>query len=349
MATHQDSYSQQRSSGGLRSFSGDLQYCFDFLVYALAAAILAHLIWSAIFMVNRPFVGAYWRYYDGQVLAITSGSQAEGLIRSTDRVLSVNGVATSEALYLRGIEVGDTVSLAIERGGQQVALTLAASKAPVSATVQDLPPIVTATFFWAAGLLVYAFSRAYRQRLVFFLFYGLLALALSSGATSALAGDWNLLIYRFAGIWGGGAGIISQLYLLQPNMSQRRFRSASALTLGIPLLLTFAIIAAFRLDSPDLSSAAALAFHTWVAVSLLLIALIPVLAYYRTDSVKTRQQIRFLVFGVIISVAPILFFSVIGYWLPAFDAVYIPAHYTLFLLVLLPIVTGYAALRHKLL
>lgn len=264
-------------------------------------------------------------------------------MRAGDRVLTVDGGLPSEASWpvpegpkaieVRSATTSETLSVDY-RGGSARAL------GPSLETV--------AAIFAVVGMLV--FLRAYRSAEI--VAFSLFALAAAAALAIAPAGLLGHIWARVASLASStGAAALFFVFFLQfgakeETSAARRVKPLIVVALVVPLGLAIALVAGLRGPEPAYTAARTAALGVIVGGFFAGCAAL-VARYRRTRDDAVREQIRTVLVGTLLGVAPFLLLSILPY---VISGTYIVRpHVTALGAALIPLSFAYAILRYRLL
>ena len=281
-------------------------------LFVLACLVFGIGLASYVYELSLPALGFNWNNTDGVVFAVLEGGPAEqaGLQRG-DIFLRLEGVSLDERDEFRqawrGVRDYQTVSITIERDGQERSLTFA---------VEAMPPFLEgygiyyliALGFWIAGVLVYLGRGQDRVAMVYLVFC--LAVAMASFTNTNV----NVSFIRWASVLqrvstGLMVGLFLHFSIVFPEEKQidRKWQPLilalfylPGLVLGslnaylFPLQLKGEFNLLFRL----LFLGPALGFLGWIA-SL-------IHTYVTTASAEVKEQLREMGGGITLTLLPFI-------------------------------------------
>jgi sigma-B regulation protein RsbU (phosphoserine phosphatase) len=306
------------------------------------------------------------------------GPAAAAGLRPGDRILLVDTIPATElhaANYrLRSVRVGETLALAVAASdaaagpsaatstGAPAATSAGAAAASRRVSLTAAPP-PAAEILWrfllgavglftlAVGFLL-AFQRPEKLTLVFFAICFAISFFLRERLIIESA-TWRVLhdrLYEFCELLLPTFFI--HFFLLFPTRppSARR-RLLERLIYVPPILITLGMIALRARPDPDPAAAfrreslRLLIATLYVLASSAFAVLLFVRSYRATHADRERAQLRAVVWGTVLGIAPVLSGFVLANLLPAAE---LPGlRYTIFALLLIPASFGYAAFRYR--
>jgi hypothetical protein len=300
-----------------------------------------------------PFYGFFVQLPSGLVMEAAEGSS----VRPGDRLLSINGRAVLTAADLLDVisenPRGTPLRVVLERDSGRVEASQPRVPLPARRVATQLGGMVLAGLFLAVGLLV-SLRPTGKAGQLFFLFCLTVALLLG-GPPVVLRGE-ILLRLAISVLWAAlllGSAFFLHFFLLFPTPHPLALRFGwMGWFLYVPPVAFLALLVGLNVASevsfiPDVLVQAvskgvvlvALAYFLWAVLTF-------VDSYRRLEDPLEREKLRWLVWGVAISILPAA--AILG--LGAVFNVPIPYGDVVILgtLVFLPISFGYAILSHRL-
>lgn len=210
-----------------------------------------------------------------------------------------------------------------------------------------------ALLFLAVGTVVWLYARNRQVALLLFCFSST-AMTLFALETS---GSRDPLLGTISGMSSALAFLLCALFLLRFPKDHLPRESASLTSIlvrsalgGLVVLcclsLADALVTYIWNSAPLWLNDAALAYFTVVIISIFLIV---ILSYYRSSSLRERQQLQFLVSGVVLAFSPLLVLTVLPRELHFPQYYRIDPQLSTLSIVLLPLSLGYSILRYQIL
>jgi signal transduction histidine kinase len=318
------------------------------MLAVLAIAYLSLAVWAIRLVVLHPWDGITLRLLTGTVQSVHRLGPAFGLIERGDTITAVDGVPTSLAAPLyAGRRSGDKVQYTVARGGTELSVSVRLARAPSGVLVQGLVPIISAGGVWLLGCTVLVWGVRTRVRTYFFLFCLVFAMALSSGAISAIGPLWASSLFNLCLWWLLPLSIHLHLYF--PDT-----RRATGKQVWLPMLYGVALVASipyliWPMDTlrdlewyPAFNTSSRLALAGGLVGALVLV----IWGHFEEPSAAYRRGARLLMLSSGVAFVPLVMLGllsevVLGYTLVPYWAL-IP------LLLAIPAGYGYAILRHRL-
>ncbi len=322
------------------------------LTILLAAAGLA----GSGHIFTRGFLGMSHRNLT--VAQVSRGGPAEAAgIRPGERILAVGAIPATELptcnYRLRSIRVGETLALEIGAGAGIATrrTSLTAARPPEGEILWRFLLAAAGLFTLAVGFLL-AYQRPEKLTLVFFaicfsISFFLRERLIIESATWREVHDrlyelFELLLPTF---------FIHFFLLFPARLRSARRRLVERLIYVPPVLITLGVIALRAWLDPDPGGAfrreslRLLVATLYVLASTAFAVVLFVRSYRATRAGRDRAQLRVVVWGTVLGIAPLLIAFVLANLLPA---VGLPGlRYTIFALLLIPASFGYAAFRYR--
>lgn len=300
--------------------------------------------WAAWHLGQRPELGASWSFQTGVVREVVPGTPASSRLQPGDRILSIDGIPVRGARPLAHKHAGESVNLIIEREGQRrsVAITLIAPS--LNDYIYRYLPLFVALAFWGFGTVVLAFSPQGREGLLLFLFCQIGSAALASGVVSGYGPLWTAWLFALLLWWLGPLAVHFHLHFpfSAPPPDSRRLAILLYTLAAVGNLLDLVIPLTWQAGREALGMAS----RFWLAGSMLIVVLLLAQAYRRAASPEMRQKVGGVVLGGVVSLLPLLAFSLLP------DALLrqplLPYEFSFLFLLTIPLAYGYAILRHRL-
>ncbi len=318
----------------------------------LAALVLAWVVYSGVTFFRAPYYGASVDFRTGRVLDAQPGS----VLQIGDRVLSLDGLEIGDGGSVRTVRsrvAGASVQVELERAGRRIRASQPEIARPALVVATQMGGKLLGILFLAVGLLV-ALRPTGKPGQLFFLFCATMAYLLSGPALGGISETLMRLTETLT--WAAllfGAAFFLHFFLLfpEPHPLTARFRWLGW-SLYVPPAAFLIVLEALEVASqfsfvPQVlvttlgrsSILVALAYFVWAV-------LVFVDSYRRLEDPVEKEKLRWLVWGVVISIVPaaLLFglVTVLDLHVPYIDVL------TLVCLLFLPVSFGYAILSHRL-
>jgi two-component system NtrC family sensor kinase len=319
---------------------------FPFLV---ALAVIIFMTWTAYFVFNFPYDGIPVLSLDGVVEVIAADSPAVNVLRTGDKILSIDGIAFKTGTNLAsGHKSGDTLSIRVQHGTitKTVAMTLA--HPTVSEQASRLSPLIVALAFWVIGLGVQAFKPSQESTNIFFLFFNTTAFLLTSGAASSVGSAWATILYRLAMWVIGPLTVHFHLHFPQTTrLPRQKWFLTGLYATAIISGLVYSWIArqGYPYTVSALEAPLQIASRILLTGSLLLVVWLLFLSYRNATTSGVRSKIRLVVLGGALSLIPITTLILIPDLL---ELPILPFSALFIFLSILPLTYGFAIFRYRL-
>jgi signal transduction histidine kinase len=326
----------------------EIRFGRPFVVWFFSIASLALLFqvgYAGWFAFQQPYSGLDWSQPSGRVNGVIAGSPAfESGLQVGDILISMNGQQLDKigSSYAE-VSTTETISLIVERNGQNVPITLHFVPPDLAILFQRILPLIVAFCLMVFGFYVWAHKPYDLTVIIYLTLNGLGAATLTFGLLSTLylesVNNWVFLSFSFL------PATLIHFHSIFPSPKKLPANRYLILTLyGFGLISLFLY---YWIQNP--TEVALL----WSLIRLLFVGAIAYSAgllvqIYKTTSYHIeRQRIRLIVVGTFLAFSPMTIFSL----LPDvfFHTTFISYEYTFPFLILISVAYTIAVQRHELL
>ncbi len=315
--------------------------------FILALISLIFIGWSAYSVLTYPHDGILSLSPTGVIRELDSIGR-ENNLEVGDTIVSIDGVPFRDAvLFYENKQVGDSAEFVIIRDNKYLPLTIELNKPQVELIFPVTVVSILALVFWGMGVGVLTFKPGDITSNLFFVFTQVSSILLASGMSSSVGPSWISNLFNFL-LWMVGPVTVHLHYYFPQVVQFRRKRLllvglyVCALIGGSPYLILGATTV-WSLPWYTQLYAAALVFLTF---NLALVMGILIHGYQNALSPGVRSQIRIVVLGGLLSLAPIITLSLFPDVL--FKQPILSYNLAFSFLGLFPLTYGYAIVRHRL-
>ncbi len=287
--------------------------------------------------------------YDGIVLSADDTVEsvaphspaARAGIRPGDRIVAVNGQSLKELHSpYEGIPVGEQLIYWLNRDSEVQIVPVRLEKLPLRRRISDGEPLFVGFVFWLITLFVWLVSPATRVSKIFFLLGQTATVMFATGAISTFKRNSlenclftvSLLIL---------SPLVAHFYLTFPQPRESRYRRlylSSIYGVAAILIVAYVLISRTQFHNQWVQTIASQKLRFVILV--LIAALASLFSPRMGASIHSRRQQRLLIAGMLLSVLPIVAFSILPQVITG--APYINYIWTFPFLVLLPVSYAYA-------
>ncbi|MCC6606499.1 MAG: hypothetical protein IT327_25045 [Anaerolineae bacterium] len=323
--------------------SQHLQPLTNFVFIVLAVAVLGVLLWGTWVITHQPDMGVLWDEV-GEVYYAKPTSP----IRIGDKIIAIDGVPTSESSFpYFEWQRDDQIVLGLARGNETLEIIVEYSeRSPAFILALRVSVMLVAFSFWLAGTIMVLFlPKNKKVGRLFFLWCQLMALALSLGNITYL--PWTAHLSIFFTFWI--VPIAIHLHMFFPlQKSGFKMRLVLPLSYGISAVSVAELLAMANLAqfNESLDAVYGIYFLSWVLLGLLAVIFLLARAYFSSPDKLVRQQVGLVAISGIVSLLPLLIFSVLPDML--FDRSLLPTELMFIFLIGIPLGYSYAIRHYKL-
>lgn len=314
-------------------------------LYLLSTAVLALLVWSTILSVRQPDIGVFWEYSTGIVYQVDAFDPFAKIIQKGDRIISSEGHLPGEVYRQIAGQAGKSIPLVIERNGEISTVQMPLLEPGLPLLASRITPLLIALAFCLTGGIVYSFSKATRQNILFFIFCQMLAITLGAGAISSFTDRWVTTLFDLGLIWAGA--FIVHLHTIFPTGITFRYKKSLLWMVTIlGGILTITLLARqLIVRSQVYDHWVGLTCLLFVAACFLVVLFLWARSFFNATSALERRQAGILAFFGILGFSPLVVFSIIPNLL--MGVTLIPYNFSMASLILIPVGYGYAIHRYK--
>lgn len=316
--------------------------------YLLALITAIYIVWAAWTVAHYPYDGVRSFHPTGLVSEIDQEYPPENTLRLGDTILTVDGVPFREAvpLYINK-QIGMKVNFTVLRGSETLPIEITLSQPPLSEVLVRLAPLLVAVIFLVIGVGVQSFKPVYEGTYLFFLFFLVSAVLITTGLISSAGPRWTPALFSML-VWIiGPLAVHFHFYFPQvTNLPARRPLVLILYSIGLIGGLPYLLFGTSYLRSSPWYNQIVAASRLYVAINLLLVVALLIYTYRYALSPGVRSKIRIVVLGGVLSLLPFIQLTILP------DALLhkpiIPYSYSILLLGIVPATYGYAIFRHRL-
>jgi PAS domain S-box-containing protein len=314
----------------------------------LALISLIFIGWSAYAVFTYPHDGTLSISTTGIIRELDSFGRETNQLIVGDIIISIDGVPYRDAtLYYENKHGGDTAEFIISRDDQLVSLSIQLTEPGIELILSVAVVLILALVFWGMGVGVLSFRPGDITSNLFFMFTQVSALLLASGMISFAGPGWTSNLFNFL-LWVVGP-VTVHLHYYFPQTFQ--FRKKGAILAGLYAIaliggLPYLILGAGTVRSFDWYSQYYAAGLVFLMLNLAFVIGILIHGYQNAISPGVRSQIRIVVLGGVLSLAPIITLTLLPDVL--FAQPILSYNFAFLFLGLFPLTYGYAIVRHRL-
>jgi len=169
--------------------------------FLLALMVLFFIGWSIILVWQYPDDGIRSLTPTGEIDLIDKNGPSYQKLYIGDKVVSIDGVLTPEALpfYIEK-SIGDVVIFDVYRAGKKITIHVTLAEPDLIERLRRVMPLVVAFIFWFIGVGVKAFAPAGEATSLLFSFFLAISIFLSAGQISNVGPNWTSDVYNFL-VW----------------------------------------------------------------------------------------------------------------------------------------------------
>jgi two-component system phosphate regulon sensor histidine kinase PhoR len=316
--------------------------------FILALISLIFIGWSAYAVFTYPHDGTLSTSTTGVIRELDSFGRDINKLRVGDIIVSIDGVPYRDAtLYYENKQPGDTAEFIVNRNNKSLPLSVQLTEPGIELILSVAVVLILALVFWGMGVGVLAFKPGDITSNLFFIFTQVSALLLASGMISFAGPSWISNLFNFL-VWIVGPVTVSLHYYFPQKFQYRRRRT---LLIGLYLIAfiggsPYLILGARTVWSFDWYSQYYAAGLIFLTLNLALVIGILIHGYRNATSPGVRSQIRIVVLGGVLSLAPIMTLTLLSDIL--FAQPILSYNIAFLFLGLFPLTYGYAIVRHRL-
>ncbi|MCC6191846.1 MAG: hypothetical protein IT318_22685 [Anaerolineales bacterium] len=180
-------------------------------LFALALGSLLLTGWATWRLVRHPNAGVTWSHVTGLIEAVDPAGPAAGRLHPGERLLAIDGLAPSQALFYPDKVPGDSVTFLVQRNGESHAVAVKLIQPSAVEIAGRLSPLLVALVFWSVGVILLAFNVSLLS-VLYFLFCQMSAAVLASGAASPIGPFLAVQLFNGLLWWLGPLSIHLHLY-----------------------------------------------------------------------------------------------------------------------------------------
>ena len=311
----------------------------------LAAGLL--IVFGIVRWINHPSLGAGWQP-SGEVYWVRPQSPAAAVLDTSTRLLAIDGAAPRQVLMmLPDREVGDVVSLTIEKDGRRRQVELPVEPATLPEILQGASAMLLAVIFLGFG--IYLVLRAEtsdqtRAALTAGTFFALIGAVIAMGSLGAYGPTWLFQAYGVS-LWIVGTwSTLLHLWFPRPTKLSRH-----PLVVGTVVLLGAGGVLWSLLAPHDylgsVNANAYLGANIWLVINLCASLGLLLWGWLRSPTLAERRQLGVITGGGFMAIVPLLGLSLIP--LLVFRLQSTDYGLELLPLVLLPASYSYALMRYR--
>ncbi|UCD40851.1 MAG: PAS domain S-box protein [Chloroflexota bacterium] len=316
--------------------------------FILALISLIFIGWSAYAVITYPHDGTLSLSTTGVIRELDTFGGEINQLEVGDIIVSIDGVPYRDAtLYYENKQPGDTAKFVVNRDNELITLSIQLTEPGIELILSVAVVSILALVFWGMGVGVLAFKPGDITSNLFFLFTQVSALLLTSGMISFAGPGWTSNLFNFL-LWVVGPVTMSLHYYF-PQRFQFRHRRALLIALyTIALIggLPYLILGARTVRSFEWYAQYYAAGLVFLTINLALVIAILVHGYQNATSPGVRSQIRIVVLGGVLSLAPIITLTLLPDVL--FAQPILSYNFAFLFLGFFPLTYGYAIVRLRL-
>lgn len=318
---------------------------FPFILALISLTIIGL---SAYWVFTYPHDGITSTNASGEIGGLDTFGRDNNQLMLGDQIISVDGVPFPDAIRIyQSKRAGDTAEFVVLRDGSQVYLTVELIEPPLELILTLSVVLILGLVFWGLGVGVLAFKPGDNTSNLFFLFTQVSSLMLVTGLSSSVGPSWVSSLFNFLLWFIGPIAVHLHYHFPQQVEFRRRFEIlvglyVIALLGGAPYLLLGAQSIRSYLWSTQLY-AISLIFLT---ANLVFVLGLLIFDYRNAVNPGVRSQIRIVVLGGVLSLAPLITLTLLPDAL--LSQTIVSYNFAFLLLGLFPLTYGYAIVRHRL-
>jgi hypothetical protein len=281
-------------------------FCFLIVTVSLVFFILS---------IFRPYTGLSLSKTDSgwQISYVDPNSlAAQANIKVGDRPVEING--QSSQIFLKQYEKAGLVMsysikqiTVIDNNGQLKSLDTGNARLPWKSRINPIIWFILSLSFWIDGIWVY-FRKPENLASILFCLCGLvLGLALSgniAGARSIPGGSQTALIFTTIGPW-----MLLHFFVILPEERAWIQRKPYLYLIYLPVLIILILLPTIGYSNGQPVSWFRMVRFFSIAAGFLAILGVAIYNYVSTSSVRTRQQMKIILYSCLLSLTPILCLS----------------------------------------
>ena len=278
-----------------------------------AAVTLAIVVYAAVLLWNGIYIGAAWNVHSGVIYSVDDRSPAaQAGLHVGDRIRRINGRPLSTPISPpQNASTPAYITFTVERSGQELTIPVSLTAPPLWVRVRRWIPLLVALAFWGISLGVWAFHPNHNITRLFFFTSQVTAALLAVGTLTTL--------YVPHVAWS--CPVFGLLLLILPPMTLHFFalfppeiptplrRRLLLSVYGTALLLGGITLLGYWGKLPP--SWPYKMFNRIYVIVVFILTLFVVFRHWRDASLRTLRYRRLVIMNMGISIAPLLFLSLI--------------------------------------
>lgn len=316
--------------------------------FILALISLIFIGWSAYSVLTYPHDGILSLNPTGEIRELNTFARENNQLRVGDVIVSIDGIQFRDAfLYYQNKQVGDSVEFIVKRGNEEIPLRIELTNPQLELLLSLTVVSILALVFWGMGVGVLTFKPGDITSNLFFMFTQVSALLLASGMSSSVGPSWTSNLFNFL-LWMVGPVTLHLHYYFPQTFQYTRRRPLLVGLYVIALIggLPYLVLGAKTVWSLPWYTQLYAAGMVFLTINLALVIGILIHGYQNANSPGVRSQIRIVVLGGVLSLAPIITLTFLSEAL--FSQPILSYNLAFLFLGLFPLTYGYAIVRHRL-
>lgn len=300
--------------------------------------------WTVLRFVDYPYDGIQNLHPTGLITDLDANGPAYGKLQEGDRLVSINGIPWKIFNGYSAMQVGESVEMVVDRGGQTVSVDINLVAPPTTDTLISMIPMLIALIFWGIGLGVQVFQPADESAVLFFAWCQACAATLTAGVASYLGTVWTSTLFGCM-LWIiGPISVHFHMHFPQSVKSKgSRVLLIGLYTVAAIGITVYLIWGPIALRSALWYSLYLSSSRLFLAANLLIVVALLIYSYQHAKTPGTRAKIRIVALGGGLTAIPFVALAVLPDAL--LQQAIVPYSYAFLLLSILPLTYGYAIFR----